>query len=392
MINLSGWGAIYLSKRIKLLGLGLLIPGWLLQSSECTAGGPPQRVEWNNQKNRIRSSRAALNGEEIGLFGPDRRGVSLPDRLNLYRKFGVEWARFNASIPLSPSHGMTDPEEADAFRQTGVHIFLSANSPPNSSQPTFDFSAYRAGASQLMNRYRPDIVAAENEVDNQNYNGAVNLYLNKLNILCQAAHGAGVKCTDSGLTIKMIIALYMDEIIRRGDPQAISSVKALLNEWYGMRRGPGNTVADWQDFRAREHVADADMMLHGLRSSGADFVNLHWYGKTNGSVTEEFQNKYLIPAIVNMLRNKTGLPVIGGEVGVEGASGSDSQLPATSIGTVIRSLKCSGVNLVILWSPGFGSYTANSRALSLFGADGRPFKSASALGDATARSNSFGCS
>lgn len=313
---------------------------------------------------------------QLGMFGPDHRKVSLDDRVRLYRTLDVRWLRTNAVIARTTGTGMTDVAEVPALRAAGFRTFVSVHGAHDFAASGAGDISYRDGVTSLIDRYRPDIVAVENEIDGARYTGSPSDYLARLKVACDAAHLRGAQCTDGGFTTKMNIALLLDEKLATGDAGDTEHLRTLLRRWYGFWRSPGDTQSGWQDF-AREHrLAEARQIVAGLKRAGADYVNLHWYTKLAGEPTEDVQNWVIAPDVAAMLSRLSGLPVIGGEIGLEGKASGDAAIRPESVTDLIQGLACAGVAPQIWWNPGAGNFPANPRAASVVSASGGMLSSA----------------
>jgi len=323
----------------------------------------------------------------FGLFGPDRRAVRLDDRLRLYRELGARWVRFNSTIPPSPSHGMSDPTESPRFEGQGGQVFLSVINPTLFSGGTDPgpLDAYAAGLRSAIERYRPAMIAVENEADNAPYTMPAAAYLSELHVACQIAHQQSVACTDSGLTSKMQIALLVEWDLSKGKPDDARRDARFLALWYADHPAPDAAPEDLAAFLQRVGVSRARAMDAGLAAAGADRVDLHWYMRPNPALGEPEQDGLLLGRVIAMLRARTGLPVAAGEVGFDSPHMADAELTADDVEHLATTLARQDARPIIIWNPGAGLFGANPHALSLVDATGNPLPSAEGLQRASAQ-------
>ncbi len=143
--------------------------------------------------------------------------------------------------------------------------------------PTTDWITYRDILSQVLDKYQPELLVIENE-ENSNtfYTGTAQQYLNELTIGCEVAHSKNIKCANGGLVSKLVDALASNTL-------------------------PTND-------QERNQITRGQALLAGYKSSGADFVNFHWYVADTGKLSQA----------VSYLATSSGLPVMTNEIGQQG--------------------------------------------------------------------------
>lgn len=200
--------------------------------------------------------------------------------------------------------------ECDAARGAGLKVVLTVyNSrsntvfPPRPSTPPADMDAYRQQLSRMLDAFRPDVLAVENEQDNPVfYVGDAPAYLDELAAACAVAHQRGIPCTDGGLLSSTVTAMVYQDFVDRG----LSAEAAAFAE----RAAP--TPADLEAFYERvgrgeieRRAASGREFLAGYRGTGADYVDFHWYLKDGTDLRQA----------IDYLERETGLPAVTNEIG-----------------------------------------------------------------------------
>jgi hypothetical protein len=328
---------------------------------------------------------AAPASVPFGLLGPNHNVVSLEKRVNLYNALGVRWLRINSAVPPTRGVGMTDIRDIPAYHAAGFDIFLAIVNPalPRGGFSQMSQDAYARDLHDLLQTYQPQMIAVENEVDNFPTAMSAEDYLAEVRISCGVAHQLGEQCTDSGLTSKMEIALLVDWDLEKGDVGAAMRNARYLGDWYGDKPGPGVSPDQLAAYLHSKGVDRARAILQGLKAAGADHVDTHWYIRPNPASGEADKDQNLLPQVIAMLRARTGgLPVAGGEVGVDSPHMIDTDLSPQDLHNLVSNLAALGVSPVIVWNPGVGQLPATAHALSLVDARGDPLPDARGFADA----------
>ena len=142
---------------------------------------------------------------------------------------------------------------------------------------------------------KPVVVAIENEEDNLKYHsGSAQDYINELKAAIPVLHASGIKVTNAGLTSQSIAYLVYNDLMQRGmraEAQAYKqSVQININAPWVLKKA---------DFIKHVIVAYKDIDL--------DYVNFHWYGKSNDTKALE--------QTINYIQRVTGKPVVTNEIG-----------------------------------------------------------------------------
>ncbi len=202
-----------------------------------------------------------------------------------------------ASIFLDQWNG-TCPE-CDIALNAGLQLVLTVrNSGPLPTAPPTDLAAYQRTLGQVLDKYRPAVLAVENEENSALfYTGTPEEYAAELKAACQVAHQKGIPCTNGGLVSALVVLLVYDHY-----GQAGQWAKA---EDFAARTLPPNVRRQLKSPRAQEQIRKGKALLSAYRAAGVDYVNFHWYIADTRALEEA----------VAYLRAQTGLPVITNEIG-----------------------------------------------------------------------------
>jgi len=142
---------------------------------------------------------------------------------------------------------------------------------------------------------KPVVIAIENEEDNRIYHsGTPQDYLNELRAAIPIVHAAGIKVTNAGITSRAIAYLVYNDLLKQGKR---TEAQAYLNGTGMPLSKPG--VARIGEFAGQTLAAYKDMDI--------DYVNFHWYGKSN--------DVSALKTTIEYLKRVTGKPVITNEIG-----------------------------------------------------------------------------
>jgi len=331
---------------------------------------------------------AAPPSVPFGLLGPNRNVVPLDKRINLYSALGVRWLRVTTTVPETPARRIADIQDVPAYHAAGFDIFVSLINQPLTqggfSQDSEAQHAYARNLRNMLQTYQPQMVAVENEADNYPATMSAADYLAEARVTCGVAHQLGEQCTDSGMTSKMEIALLIDWDLQKGDVDAAMRNAHYLGDWYADKPGAGAGPDQLSAYLHSKGVDRARAILEGIKAAGADRVDTHWYIRPNATSGEADKDQNLLPQIVAMLQARSGgLPVAGGEVGVDSPHMMDTDLTPQDLHGLVTSLAGLGISPIIVWSPGAGQFPANVHALSLVDANGNALPDARGFADAS---------
>ena len=199
-------------------------------------------------------------------------------RVEVVRRLGARYCRpvdaVAADRPAAPC------PECDAARDGGLRLVLTVRANGGGvlhpTTPPADLDAYRRGVAQWLDRYRPALLAVENEENSDLfYRGTPAQYLAELKAACAVAHERGIPCTNGGLVSALVVALVAEA---------------------------------YRGARGRAQVARGKALVAGYREAGADYVNFHWYVKDARALGDALA----------YLKSATGLEPISNEVGQTG--------------------------------------------------------------------------
>ncbi len=172
------------------------------------------------------------------------------------------------------------------------------NSGPGPTAPPGDLDAYRRKLSLVLSKYRPVVLAVENEENSALfYTGTPEEYAAELKAACQVAHQKGIPCTNGGLVSTLVALLVYDHYLTSGQVAKAKdfAARAFTPELQRQLNSP----------RAQEQIRKGKVLLSAYRDAGVDFVNFHWY----------IADPQALEEAVAYLRAQTGLPVITNEIG-----------------------------------------------------------------------------
>lgn len=253
---------------------------------------------------------------EAPVAGPNPFGLLLgsddidePYRIALIKALGVTYFR-PWYVNVEGWSGACYDLGCDLGPNAGLKLILTlrnnvSDAPPFATTPAKDGTAYRRTVSEILSRYHPELVVVENEEDSATYwAGTPEQYAAQLKAACQVAHDQKIPCANGGLSSKTTALLvWADYIDQQQFTEACNFVQ----------RASAELPADLCRFTAIDHLAAADKaavatgrkLLDIYKSSGQDYLNIHWYIPDKAALSEA----------VNYLKRVTNLPVMSNELG-----------------------------------------------------------------------------
>lgn len=247
-------------------------------------------------------------GNPFGLLlGAD--DIDDPYRVDLIRALGVTYFR-PWYVNVEGWSGVCYDLGCDLAESAGLKLILTARNnvgeaPPFATAPPQDGAAYRRNLSEILDRYHPAVLVVENEEDNaQFWAGTPEQYAAQLKAACQVAHDRKIACANGGLSSKTTALLvWADYIAQQQFTEACNFAQ----------RAAAELPVDLCRFTAVEHLTPEDQarvatghkLLEVYRSSGQDYLNLHWY----------IPDKTAFSEAVNFLKRATNLTVMSNEIG-----------------------------------------------------------------------------
>lgn len=284
-----------------LLVLGLL-------SAAC-AGSSPGRVPAEPTATPPQSAatsavpRPGASAATARPAGRNPFGLMLPSRL-VRSSQGMRIAQALGATYFRPSAIFLDQwngtcQECDIAQDAGLQLVLTVrNSGPLPTAPPSDLAAYQRRLGEVLDRYRPAVLAVENEENSTLfYTGTPEDYAAQLKAACQVAHQKGIPCTNGGLVSTLVALLAYDHYRESGQTVMAQdfAVRAFTPEERRLLNSP----------EAQEQLRKGKALLAASRTAGVDYVNVHWYIADPRALEE---------AVV-YLRAQTGLPVMTNEIG-----------------------------------------------------------------------------
>ncbi len=230
----------------------------------------------------------------VMLTGP----MALALRIEVAQRLGALYFRPEALF-LDRWDGTCQP--CDAALSAGLKLVLTVRAnggPATPTAPPSDLEAYRRTLRSVLARYRPAVIAVENEENSVLfYTGTPEQYGAQLQAACEVAHQWGVPCTNGGLVSTLVALLVYDHYLASGQTTAAEDFAARV--FTPQERQLLNSP------KAQEQIGKGKALLASYRAAGADYVNFHWYIADTQALGEA----------VAYLHGQTGLPVLTNEIG-----------------------------------------------------------------------------
>ena len=235
--------------------------------------------------------------------GQNPFGLMLPSQL-VRSSQGMQIAKALGAVYFRPASIFLDQwngtcPECDIALNAGLQLVLTVrNSGPLPTAPPSDLAAYQRTLGQVLDKYRPVVLAVENEENSALfYTGTPEEYAAELTAACQVAHQKGIPCTNGGLVSALVALLVYDHYLKSGQSATAQdfAIRALTPDLQRQLNSP----------QAQEQIDKGQALLSAYRAAGADYVNFHWYIADTRALEEA----------VAYLRAQTGLPVITNEIG-----------------------------------------------------------------------------
>ena len=233
-------------------------------------------------------------------FGVMTWGNSDEIKMQIARNLGAKYYRPLAVIldknPLSCT-------ECQAAMDKGFKLVLTIRANGGGGIPTVpltDWNTFRNILSQVLDKYKPEILVIENEENSSTfYTGTAQGYLQELTVGCEVAHSKNIKCANGGLVSKLLVVLVSESYQPDANKADNYLRRALTPEDYTtVTASIGSSV--WLT-----QIQKGQVLLAGYKTAGADFVNFHWHK----------ENAETIPEAVTYLNTASqGLPIINNEI------------------------------------------------------------------------------
>jgi hypothetical protein len=175
-----------------------------------------------------------------------------------------------------------------------------------------DTVEYKKILTDILSRYRPEILVVENEEMWKKYHtGPIEDYINELTAAVTVAHEKGIKVTNGGLTNRELVLSVYNDYLERGMKKDADDFKdrcikpSLLNE---------------DNADAGQIASDAKKLIAAYKRLPLDYVNIHVYEPIKNLVvgTDESAKQITPKAfeeIVNYVEKATGKKIMTNEIG-----------------------------------------------------------------------------
>lgn len=179
-------------------------------------------------------------------------GQDIDTKISVMNSMAVKYAR--TSISLAAYNGrLPDVEKLEA---AGFKVLLNiSNEPQTDGSPRkfpTDMTAYRAGLSEILEKYKPELIVIENEPTNPNYfDDDMSNYLHELENAIEVAHQYNVKIADGGLYVGTVNSILNGKTNSDQAPkqmELIEGYKDLDLDYVNVHLAVGITLGDESGF------------------------------------------------------------------------------------------------------------------------------------------------
>jgi hypothetical protein len=196
----------------------------------------------------------------------------------------------------------THNNNIDRFLQEGVMVQINFNYKPTSTPVLFptDTVMIRRKAEEFFSYYAPYkdkiIVVCENEWDNGHYREEIILedYFEELKIVVEVGHKYGFKVADAAITGNNL------------QRWAWSQLRGEMRDWWSDNYFIGKDNEYWR------MVALVTKYARGIREIPIDYINTHWYNKSDC-----YDGYPLAVMLYKRIIGKPNLPLINNEWGIK---------------------------------------------------------------------------
>jgi len=255
----------------------------------------------------------------------------------------------------------------ESYVNNGLKVLLNITSKVTSfTEPAgpyiTDTVFYRQKLVQLLNTYKPEVLAIENEEANSSYyTGTAQEYINLLNIAIDECKKRNIKITNGGFTARMSKLLVWDYYISTGQiTKASEYAKKVFPDTLLNTVGVAGYLS--ANAQVRTTFDKAKLLLNEYKANKMTYLNIHWYepAKEGDFPTANIDNiansdMKCFQETVEVFRLITNKPVITNEIG-------QFNLKGTLTTDILQ--KCYDLNLpYVIWYSGDGPKLGDARAL-----------------------------
>lgn len=256
----------------------------------------------NRPVSPIPTAQVEVSANPFGVMVGSPLTMSVETKMQIAKSLGVTYYRPTTALFLDKPR--VQCKECTAANQNGLLLVLTIRNGGgrgNPSNPPTNEQTYLNSISTILDTYKPAVLVVENEENSMElfYSGTPTQYHRELQIACSLAHNKNIKCTNGGFVSSLVIGLIYDDFLQKGQQQqADAFLKEALTPEKIREFASQREKISMQLSRGKE-------LLAGYKTSGADYVNFHWYSDSPDALAE----------VKAYMERVTGLPAISNEIG-----------------------------------------------------------------------------
>jgi hypothetical protein len=272
-------------------------------------------------------------GVGVSLSGLNSKPL---DRVKLASELGASWYRPDPVLLGAAS----TCDDCDPARAAGLKLLLvlrNAIASGKPSDPVKDIGAFQQKVRSVIERYKPDLLVVETEPDDtKSFAGSPDEYAVELKLACDVSHSAKIPCADGGLSSSAVTALVTDERWKADQVDATNFAFSTEAARTGRSQGLtvfGKSIKDPNVAQAEERIkllnatekymtanaeriSRARAIITAGNSSGADYLNFHWYELIPENIPKVADTLHLLskrPLMTDELGQRNDRPFETGE-------------------------------------------------------------------------------
>ncbi len=251
-------------------------------------------------------------------------------KIQIAKELGVAYVR--DAIVMQSWNGRD--ENFEKYTAAGLKVILNINwghvrgteGEKNPVPFPKDTVKYKQILSDILDKYKPEVVVIENEELNRRYHsGPIEDYINELTAAINVAHSKGLKVTNAGLTGKGFSLLVYNDYMKRGMQKEANDFARRCMKPAWMKEIRNNTENDSEDDEGGETTTRVQKLIEAYKRLPLDYVNFHIYepiknirGGTDENVKQITPNA--LKEIIDYLSRATGKKVMSNECGERSSS------------------------------------------------------------------------
>jgi hypothetical protein len=256
--------------------------------------------------------------------------------VKLASELGASWYRTNP-ILLTATPACDDCEPARAAGLKLLLVIRNSASASKPSDPVKDTAEFQQKVRSVLERFKPDLLLVETEPDDtKNFAGSLDEYAAELKLACEVSHSAKIPCADGGLSSPTVTALVTDERWKTDQIDATNFAFSTEAARTGRNQSLtvfGKSVKNPNIAEAEERIkllnatekyltsnadriARARAIVAAGNSSGADYLNFHWYELIPENIPKVADTLHLLskrPLMTDELGQRNDRPFETGE-------------------------------------------------------------------------------